>query len=47
MDLISLTIQAKDLVFDVKGYIKVKSAFLTPTIPFEYQNNLKNILNTK
>lgn len=47
MDLISLTIQAKDLNFDVKGYIKVKSAFLTPTIPFEYQNNLKNILNSK
>jgi LEA14-like dessication related protein len=47
LDLISLSIQAKDLVFDVKGYIKVKSSFLTPTIPFEYQNNLKNILNTK
>lgn len=46
-DLISLTIQAKDLNFDIKGYIKVKSSFLTPTIPFEYQNNLKNILNTK
>lgn len=47
MDLISLTLQAKDLNFDIKGYIKVKSSFLTPTIPFEYQNNLKNILNTK
>lgn len=47
MDLISLTLQAKDLIFDVKGYIKVRSSFLTPTIPFEYQNNLKNILNTK
>jgi LEA14-like dessication related protein len=47
LDLISLSLQAKDLIFDIKGYIKVKSSFLTPTIPFEYQNNLKTILNSK
>lgn len=47
LDLVSLTLAAKDLVFDVKGYLKVKSAFLTSTIPFEYQNNLKSILNKK
>lgn len=46
-DLITLTFEAKDLNIELKGYIKVKSSFLTPTIPFEYQNNLKSILNIK
>jgi LEA14-like dessication related protein len=43
-DIIALTIELKDINFELKGYIKVKSAFLTPTIPFEYQNNLKNLI---
>jgi LEA14-like dessication related protein len=47
LDIISSTVQTKDINFELKGYIKVKSSFLTPTIPFEYQNNLKNLINKK
>ncbi len=44
VDLITLTISAKDVVIDIKGYIRVKSGFLSSTVPFEYQNNLKSYL---
>lgn len=44
LDVVSLSVQAKDLTIDFKGYVKVKSSFITATIPFEYQNNLKSIL---
>lgn len=44
-DLLSFSLAAKDLVIDMNGYVKVKSAFISSTIPFEYKNNLKSILN--
>jgi LEA14-like dessication related protein len=44
VDLITLTISAKDVVIDIKGYIRVKSGFLSSSVPFEYQNNLKSYL---
>lgn len=47
LDLVSLSVQSKDMTFDVRGYVRVKSSFLKTTIPFEYQNNLKSLLNTK
>lgn len=47
LDIISLSVGAKDVVFDAKGYVKVKSAFITTTLPFEYSNNLKSVLNKK
>lgn len=47
LDIISLSVGSKDVVFDAKGFVKVKSSFLTTTIPFEYSNNLKSILNKK
>lgn len=45
VDLISLSVAAKDINFQLNGFIKVKSGFLTATLPFQYQNNLKSILN--
>lgn len=47
VDLATFTIGAKDVVIDVKGYIKVKSSFIQTVIPFEYNNNLKSLLNKK
>ena len=45
LDILSLTLAAKDMKFDIKGYVRVKSAFIQTTLPFEYTNNLKAILN--
>ncbi len=47
LDIISLSVGAKDVVFDAKGFVKVKSSFIATTIPFEYTNNLKSVLNKK
>ena len=47
LDIVSLSVGSKDVVFDAKGFVKVKSSFLTTTIPFEYSNNLKSILKKK
>lgn len=47
LDIVSLSVGSKDIIFDAKGYIRVKSSFLKTTIPFEYSNNLKSILNKK
>lgn len=46
-DVLSFSIAAKDLNIDMNGYVKVKSAFISSTIPFEYKNNLKSLLNKK
>ena len=35
VDLISLSVSTKDIVIDIKGYIKVKSGFLSTSVPFE------------
>jgi LEA14-like dessication related protein len=47
LDIVSLSVGAKDVVFDAKGFVKVQSSFITTTIPFEYSNNLKSLLNKK
>lgn len=44
VDLVTLSIAAKDMVIDIKGYIRVKSGFLSTPLPFEYQTNLKSYL---
>jgi LEA14-like dessication related protein len=44
LDIISLSVAAKDVIFDAKGYIRVKSSFITTSIPFEYQNNIKSLI---
>lgn len=40
----TLTIAAKDVLIEINGYVKVKSAFVQATIPFAYQNNLKSLI---
>lgn len=47
VDLVTLTVAAKDIVIDIKGYIRVKSGFLSTPLPFEYQTNLKSYLPSK
>lgn len=44
VDILSGSLASKDLLFEVKGYMKVKSGFLTLPLPFEYSNNLKSYL---
>jgi LEA14-like dessication related protein len=44
VDLVTLSVAAKDIVIDIKGYIRVKSGFLSTPLPFEYRNNLKSYL---
>lgn len=47
INLITLTIAAKDMVMDIKGYVKVQSGVVQATIPFEYQNDLQSLLKKK
>ena len=44
VSLVTLSIGSKDVTIDAKGYVKVKSSFIQTVVPFEYQNNLKNLL---
>ena len=44
VDLVTLSVAAKDIVLDIKGYIRVKSGFLSSALPFEYRNNLKSFI---
>lgn len=44
INILTGSLAAKDLIFDVKGYMRVKSGFLTLPLPFEYRNNLKSFL---
>ena len=44
VDLISLSLKAKDIDFKLNGYVGVESGGLKATLPFGYENNLKNLL---
>jgi LEA14-like dessication related protein len=44
VNLVTLTIAAKDMIFEAKGYVKVESGFIKTTIPFEYKNNFKSLI---
>ena len=47
LNLLTLTIAAKDIILDVRGYVKVRSGVLKSTIPFEYKNNLYSLVRKK
>jgi len=47
VDLISFSIQAKNLNFEVKGYVNMDFGIYKTTLPFTYQDNLKKILKIK
>jgi LEA14-like dessication related protein len=44
VDIISVSVGAKDLIFDIQGFVKIKSSFISATLPFEYTNNLKSLI---
>jgi hypothetical protein len=44
VNLVTLTIAAKDMTFEAKGFVKVESGFVKATIPFEYKNNFKSLI---
>lgn len=43
-EILTATLGIKDIILDIKGFIKVRSAFIGATVPFEYQNNLKSLI---
>jgi LEA14-like dessication related protein len=43
VNIVSLTTSLKDLKFSAKGFIKIKSSFITKTLPYEYQTSLKDM----
>lgn len=45
LSIATLSLALKDLVIQLKGFVKVKSGFLQVNVPFEYQNNIKSLLN--
>lgn len=47
LNLITLTLAAKDIILEVTGFVKVRSNFIKATIPFEYRNNLYSLLKKK
>jgi LEA14-like dessication related protein len=47
INILSLTTMLKNVIFTLQGYVKVQSSFITTTIPFEYENNLKNLIGKK
>lgn len=47
VNIVSLTTLLKDVIFSAKGYVTVQSSFITTSIPFEYENNLKSLLGKK
>jgi LEA14-like dessication related protein len=47
VNILTLAVQLKDMKFEAKGYVKVQSNFVTTTVPFEYQSDLKSLLNKK
>ena len=44
VNILTVTVALKDVVIVADGYMKVKSGFLSTTVPFTYQNTLKNLL---
>lgn len=44
IQLISASTMTKDIKLRLEGYIKMKSSFISASLPFEYENNLKSIL---
>jgi LEA14-like dessication related protein len=47
VDLITFTIQAKNLNFDVKGFVDIDFGIYQRKLPFTYHDNLQKILKLK
>jgi LEA14-like dessication related protein len=44
VNIVTLSSAIKDLILNLDGYIKIKSGFLSVSLPFKYQNNLKSLI---
>jgi LEA14-like dessication related protein len=44
VNIVTLSASTKDLFLNLKGYVKIKSGFLSVSLPFEYQNNIKSLI---
>jgi LEA14-like dessication related protein len=44
INIVTLSVALKDVVVNLKGYIKVKSGIISTSIPFEYSTTLKEHL---
>lgn len=44
VELVSSSVNSKDLILKLEGYVKMKSGFISASLPFEYENNLKSYL---
>lgn len=47
LNLITLTIGAKDIILDITGFVKVRSGGIRASVPFEYRNNLYSLIKKK
>lgn len=45
INIVTLSVGTKDIMFAIDGYVRVESGFIKTTIPFEYENNLKSLIN--
>ena len=44
VDLVTLTVAAKDLKIRLEGYIRARSSFLSTSLPFTYETSLKEAI---
>lgn len=44
VDLITSTITGKDVKIDITGYVRVRSAFISSSLPFSYSTSLKEAI---
>jgi len=47
VNILTLAVQLRDMKFEAKGFVKIKVNFITTTVPFEYQSDLKSLINKK
>lgn len=44
VNIVTLSVGIKDVMIELDGYVKVESGVLKATVPFNYKNNLKNLI---
>jgi LEA14-like dessication related protein len=44
INIVTLSVGAKDIIFGLDGYVKVEGKLIKATIPFKYSNNLKSLI---
>lgn len=44
LNIVTLSIGTKDVMFKLDGYVKVEGKLIKATIPFKYSNNLKSLI---